>query len=275
MPGLVVNNMKEAVIEVKDLTKRFGKDKAAGVDGEREAAVDNISFELYRGEILGLLGESGCGKTTLARMIMHIIDPSSGKIFFDGTEITGMPEKKFRRMRSRIQMVYQNPFDCLDPSWKIQKQLDEPMRIWHPDMSRQEREELMLAILADCGLDEGTLNKKPGEFSGGQLQRISIARALLAKPQVLLADEIISALDVPIQNQILNLLIKMKEEYDLTVLFITHDLSVARKVSDRIMVMQEGKLKDIGEPEEILDNSDDPYIRALASAVFTFAGNVS
>ena len=266
--------MGETVIEVKNLTKRFGKGKASGAAGEREAAVDHISFELYRGEILGLLGESGCGKTTLARMLLHLIPPSEGEIFFCGTEISGMHERKFRKMRSRIQMVYQNPFDCLDPSWKIKNLLAEPMKIWHPDMSMKEIEAFMIAVLADCGLGEETLGKKPGEFSGGQLQRISIARALLAKPEVLLADEIISALDVPIQNQILNLLIRMKEEYHLTVLFITHDLSVAKKVSDRIMVMQEGKIKGIGEPENLLDNSKDPYIRALAEAVFTFAGNI-
>ena len=131
----------------------------------------------------------------------------------------------------------------------------------------------MREVLADCGLGEESLNKKPGEFSGGQLQRISIARALLSRPRVLLADEIISALDVPIQNQILNLLVKMKEEYHLTVLFITHDLSVAKKISDRIMVMQEGRIKGIGLPEEVLDHAEDPYIRSLAEAVFTFAGN--
>ena len=259
------------VIRVSDLTKRF---RQAGGSGKKNlfTAVDGISFDLYRGEILGLLGESGCGKTTLARMLMHLIPADGGKIVLDGTEVQDMPERRFRKLRGKIQMVYQNPFDCLDPTRRIRSLLEESMKVWHPEMDGEERLARILAMLKECGLDEDSLRKKPKEFSGGQLQRISIARALLAEPKVLVADEIVSALDVPIQNQILQLLIRMKEEYHLTVLFITHDLSVAKKVSDRIMVMQAGQIKGIGAPEELLDPSDDPYIRDLARAVFTFAG---
>ena len=264
--------MKKTVLQVQDLVKRFRQTDSTVFEKKSHAAVDGISFDLYEGEILGLLGESGCGKTTLARMLMHLLRPDEGKIFLDGKEVQDMPERIFRPLRGQIQMVYQNPFDSLDPTRRIRSLLEESMKIWHPSMSSSARKDRILSMLEECGLGEESLGKRPGEFSGGQLQRISIARALLAEPKVLIADEIISALDVPIQNQILQLLMKAKEIHGLTVLFITHDLSVAKKVSDRIMVMQNGKIKGIGEPSLLLDTSKDPYIRALAEAVFTFAG---
>lgn len=262
--------MTEAVIEVINLTKRFR------MEGTRQmrTAVDGISFSVYKGEILGLLGESGCGKTTLARMLMHLVPATEGKILLDGTEVQSLPERQFRKLRGKIQMVYQNPFDSLDPSKKIKSLLEEPMKIWFPGMRAEERNRRILSALAECGLPEDSLSKKPAGFSGGQLQRISIARALLAQPEILIADEVVSALDVTIQAQILRLLVKMRKEHHLTILFITHDLSVARSISDRIMVMQEGKIKGIGRPDAVLENAQDDYIRALDKAVFTFAGAV-
>ena len=276
-PNMSAAEDRVPVLRVRDLSKHFRQSGGNGgltAAGRKNtlAAVDGISFDLYRGEILGLLGESGCGKTTLARMLMHLIAPSGGTIVFDGEEVQNMPERQFRKRRGKIQMVFQNPFDCLDPTRRIRGLLEESMKIWHPEMRADERLERIRTMLAECGLGEDSLKKHPKEFSGGQLQRISIARALLAEPKVLVADEIVSALDVPIQNQILQLLLKMKEEHSLTVLFITHDLSVARKVSDRVMVMQDGRIKGIGTPDEVLEGSEDPYIRELARAVFTFAG---
>ena len=267
---------KEVILEASELTKTFQTARASllGRAGTF-TAVDHVSFQLFRGEMLGLLGESGCGKSTLARMLMHLLSPTGGEIRIGGTRTDQFSEKAFRPYRQRIQMVYQNPFDCLDPSMRISQLLAEPFQIWQPHLSASDREEKILTMLHECGLSDNSLNKYPREFSGGQLQRLSIARALLIEPEILIADEIISALDVSIQNQILNLLKKMKEKHHLSVMFVTHDLSVARKISDRIMVMQNGQLKGIGTPSEVFAKTSDPYIRDLSAAVFTFAGRTS
>ena len=195
-----------------------------------------------------------------------------GKIFLDGEEIQNKKESEFRKKRHMIQMAFQNPFDCLDPVRHVKSLLEEPLKLWKPELSASDRLERIHGVISECGLPENSLGKFPREFSGGQLQRISIARALLIEPKILIADEIISALDVSVQNQILNLLLKMKAKHDLSILFITHDLSVARKVSDRVMVMREGVIKGIGTPEEVFASNTDPYILELASAVFTFKG---
>ena len=263
----------EAILQTENLTKVF-RQRGAGTFARRSylKAVDRVSFEVREGEMMGLLGESGCGKSTLARLLIHLIKPTEGKIILDGKEIQTMSEAAFRPMRQLIQMVFQNPFDCLDPARSIESLLTEPLTIWHPDMPAGEKKAKLVSMLKACGLPENSLSRRPKEFSGGQLQRISIARALLAEPKILLADEIISALDVPIQNQILTLLLQIKEEYRLSVLFITHDLSVARAVSDRVMVMREGRIRGIGSPEEVFSDTADPYIKELASSVFTFRG---
>ena len=258
------------ILQVQQVSKTF---RSSGVLYGRTTelkAVNNVSFDIYPGETLGLLGESGCGKSTMARMLMHLIRPTSGKILLKGTEIQQMPERRFRHMRHIIQMVYQNPFDCLDPVQKIYRQLEEPLKIWHPEMSETDRSERIHAMIDSCGLPENSLQKHPREFSGGQLQRISIARSLLAQPEILIADEIVSALDVSIQNQVLQLLQQMQEQYHLTILFITHDLSVAKKVSDRVMVMQSGRIAGIGKLEEVFSDTSDPYILALEKASFVF-----
>ena len=263
-------NPPEPILQVQQVSKTFRSSGVLYGKTTELKAVNNVSFDIYPGETLGLLGESGCGKSTMARMLMHLIRPTSGKILLKGTEIQQMPESRFRHMRHIIQMVYQNPFDCLDPVQKIYRQLEEPLKIWHPEMSETARSERIHAMIDSCGLPENSLQKRPREFSGGQLQRISIARSLLAQPEILIADEIVSALDVSIQNQVLQLLQQMQEQYHLTILFITHDLSVAKKVSDRVMVMQSGRIAGIGKPEEVFSDSSDPYILALEKASFVF-----
>lgn len=262
------------ILEVFNLCKTFRQSGGTLRRSSELEAVRDVSFSMYEGEILSLLGESGCGKTTLARMLMHLIAPTSGKILLDSAEIQNLSERQFRKIRRTIQMVYQNPFDCLDPSRRVGSLLEEPLKLWHPDLDAAARKERIEDMLAECGLDPACLAKRPGEFSGGQLQRLSIARALLVHPRLLIADEIVSALDVPIQNQILQLLETMKDEHRFTVLFITHDLSVARKVSDRVMIMRQGELAGIGPVHETLDNSEDPYIQKLAASIFTFDGCV-
>ena len=261
------------VLQVRNLVKDYRQSGGTFMRETALRAVDDVSFDVRPGEIVCLLGESGCGKTTLARMIMHLARPTSGSIVLEGREVQGLDERRFRPLRQSIQMVYQNPFDCLDPSRRVSSLLEEPLKLWHKGLSKEERASRVREILGECGLDEGCLVKKPPQFSGGQLQRLSIARALLVGPKLLIADEIVSALDVPIQNQILDLLVRMKEEHGFSVLFITHDLSVARKVSDRVIVMNQGKIIDMGTPHDVLDSPRDPYIKKLASSVFTFEGN--
>lgn len=255
------------ILEVDHLTKRFPVMGAK--DGSQFAAVDDLSFDVYDGEILGLLGESGCGKSTTAKMIMHLLPPTSGTICYYGVPLQDLPEREFWRYRRDIQMIFQNPFAALDPQMTIESALMEPLATWHIGTTPDERQDMIREMLDDCGLPANTLQKKPAAFSGGQLQRINIARALLIRPKFLIADEIVSALDVPIQNQILMLLLRMKEQMGLTVLFITHDLAVIRKLSDRVMVMKGGRKLAIGEADTILDEPD-PYIQALKKAVFPF-----
>ena len=264
---------KSIILKAEGLTKTFKRPGSSFINNRPDfTAVDNVSFDMKEGELLGLLGESGCGKSTLARMLMHLTKPDKGKIFLDGEEVQDEKESAFRKKRHLIQMVFQNPFDCLDPVRHVKSLLEEPLKLWKPKMDPSERLKKIHEVIGECGLPDNCLDKLPREFSGGQLQRISIARALLIEPKVLIADEIVSALDVSVQNQILNLLLKMKEMHDLSILFITHDLSVAKKVSDRVMVMREGVIKGIGVPEEVFAANTDPYIRELASAVFTFSG---
>ena len=259
------------LLETENLSRDFAASSWFSSDDRTFSAVKNVTLRLQKGEIMGLLGESGCGKTTLARMLTGLLKPTEGIIRYEGTETQGLSARRFRPLRRKIQMIFQNPFDSLDPVKTIRKSMLEPLRLWKIGENDGERITLIVEMLRKCGLPDDILSRKPAEFSGGQLQRLSIARALLPRPEFIVADEIVSALDVSIQNQILELLCAMKEEYDLTVLFISHDLAVVRHISDRITVMKDGRVLKTGPTEDVLQAGDDSYIRELTEAGFGVA----
>lgn len=257
----------ETILSVSHVTKCFRRTGRRG-ETERFDAVRDVSFSMRRGEILGLLGESGCGKTTLARMILGLEKSDEESISYKGREIGSLGEKRFRPIRREIQMVFQDPFGSLDPRSRVHDLLMEPLAVWGIGSGKAERERMIREMCRECGLPDDTPDQYPTTFSGGQLQRIAIARALLVRPELLVADEIVSALDAAVQNQVLELLLRMKEKYGLTILFITHDLAVIRRISDRVMVMREGKIIASGTNDEILECAEDPYIRELRDASF-------
>jgi oligopeptide transport system ATP-binding protein len=230
-------------------------------------AVDDVSFVVHRGETMGLVGESGSGKTTLGRSILLLERPTSGSINFDGVELTSLPESELRRKRRRIQAIFQDPYSSLNPRMKVADIVAEPMKIHRLADSTDEMHSKVEELLRACGLNPHVASRYPHEFSGGQRQRIGIARALAAEPDFIVADEPVSALDVSIQAQIVNLLQDLQEKFKLTYLFIAHDLSVVRHISDRIAVMYLGRLMEISDREALTKEPLHPYTQALISAV--------
>lgn len=259
--------MKNVLIRAEHLTKQFLEPTSFWHKEKTLTAVDHADFCIYEGEILGLLGTSGCGKSTIARMLCGTLRPDHGKIFYGEAQLQDLSEKEYRPYRREIQMIFQNPFDCLDPRISIEKQLMEPLRVWKLG-AKEEQKQWINKLCEECRIPEKDLKKKPTEFSGGQLQRIAIMRTLLLRPRFLIADEIVSALDVAVQNQILELLLDMKKKYQLTILFITHDMAVMRKMADRIMVMKEGKILETGTFKELSDHENDSYFKELMSASY-------
>jgi peptide/nickel transport system ATP-binding protein len=230
-------------------------------------AVDGINFKIKRGETLGLVGESGCGKSTTGRTIIRLYKPSEGKILFKGQDITQLSENELRKsVRKNIQMVFQDPFASLNPRKTLRAIIREPLNT-HNLYSPNERDEIVKELLNKVGLDSSFINRYPHEFSGGQRQRIGIARALALKPELIIADEPVSALDVSIQAQIINLMEDLQEEFGLTYIFISHDLSVVRHISDRVGVMYLGKMMELADKHELYSNPLHPYTQALLSAV--------
>lgn len=262
--------MKESVLSIKNLRKEYICGRSWLQETETFAAVRDVSFELYQGETLGLVGESGCGKSTLAKMIVKLLKPNAGEIYFEGQNILDMKEKKFRCLRPYIQLIGQNPFGSMDPRKRLIDTLSEGIRCHHISTNGKSLRGYLEEILRSCELQPEFLDRYPCEFSGGQLQRLAIARALALRPRVLVADEIVSALDVSVQGQILELLMKQKTERDMSLIFITHDLSVVRKISDRILVMKDGKILDEGNPEYIFEKSECLYTKKLKEAMITF-----
>ncbi len=254
------------LISVRDLTKSYH------MGGKKyHTAVDDLSLELYRGETLSLVGESGCGKSTLARLIMRLIDPDKGEIIYDGTDITGLSGRALMPYRKKMQMVFQDPASSLDPRMKVGDIIAEPLKIWHVCKNKRETDERVLELLDMVDLKESSINKYPHEFSGGQKQRIGIARAIAAGPELLICDESVSALDVSVQAQILNLLKRLKTGLGLSCLFISHDLSVVNFISDRVSVMKDGRICETADNESIYTDPSHEYTRYLLSSSTSIA----
>ena len=233
----------------------------------KPSRLSQVSLDVVKGETLAIVGESGCGKTTLARAILQLPPPNSGEVIFDGTDMTLLPKENLRSARTSMQMIFQDPISSLNPRMTVHQLIDEPLEIWDRG-TRAERDERINKLLFSVGLEPDlVLNRRSYEFSGGQCQRISIARALALDPRMLICDEPVSALDVSIQAQILNLLLFMKETYGLTMLFISHDLAVVKAISTRVMVMYLGKICEVAPPDVLYSNPAHHYTRALLNSV--------
>ncbi len=237
---------------------------------EKFNAVDGVSFEISRGEIVGLVGESGSGKTTTGRAIIKLAPVSGGKIFYRGTEISSMGEREFMPYRKKIQMIFQDPFNSLNPRMDIFKIVSEPLDIHFRGMTKEQKRERVGELLETVGLDKSHMNRFPHEFSGGQRQRIGIARALAVEPEFIICDEPVSALDVSVQAQIINLLEKLRKDFNLTLLFVAHDIAVVEYLSDRIMVMTRGKIVEQGPALEVCEHPKHPYTKNLIASVPKF-----
>ncbi len=259
----------EPLVEVRDLVKHFPLTR--GIVLARKAgavkAVDGVSFDVMKGETLGIVGETGCGKSTTARLIMRLLEPTAGTVRFDGNEITHLKGGKLKAVRRELQMVFQDPYSSLNPRKTVGSIVAEPFAIHDLHSDRRERRKKVIELMDTVGLNPEHYNRYPHEFSGGQRQRIGIARALALHPKLLIADEPVSALDVSIQAQILNLLRDMQRELGLTMVFISHDLSVVRHMCDRIAVMHDGRIVELASNEELYSSPRDPYTRELLAAV--------
>lgn len=258
--------MSEPLVQVQDLVKTFMSSKGLLTKPKYVHAVTDVTFSINPQETFALVGESGCGKSTTGRLVTRLLKPDSGKVIFDGKDITGFSEQQMRAVRSNMQMIFQDPYGSLNPRIKIGDLVAEPLCI-HTNLSAAERRKIVYELLEVVGLHPEHANRYPHEFSGGQRQRIGIARALSVHPKLIVADEPVSALDVSIQAQVLNLLKELQKKYELTYLFISHDLSVVEMISDKIGVMYLGKLMESAPKEELFQNPMHPYTKALLSAV--------
>lgn len=256
------------LLEAVDLRKSFPVSAGPiGSSSRRTMAVDGVTFSVVRGETLGVVGESGCGKTTLARMVLRLIEPDSGEIRFRGEDWLGAKGGKLRALRRRMQMVFQDPVASLDPRMRVGTIVSEPLAIHEPRLTRAQRREKAAEILKAVGLGTDALDRYPHEFSGGQRQRVGIARALILRPELVVADEPVSALDVSIGAQILELLARLQREFSLTLILISHSLPVVAQLADRIVVMRSGKIVEIGAAERVLCSPREDYTKALIAAV--------
>ena len=273
-PAMVADERKthdgdDYILEVNNLKKHFPI--SSGIVFQRQVgavrAVDGISFNVIRGETLGLVGESGCGKSTTGRTILQLYRPTEGSVKFEGQELSSMAGNDLRQMRRRMQIIFQDPFASLNPRMTVGSIVSEPLQIHKMYANKQERQQYVEQLMERVGLNPYFINRYPHEFSGGQRQRIGIARALALQPSFIVADEPISALDVSIQAQVVNLMEELQDELGLTYLFIAHDLSMVRHICDRVAVMYLGKIVELGPVDEVYENPQHPYTQALLSAV--------
>ncbi len=259
--------MSRPLLQVANLKKYYPmKNGILGRTTETVRAVDGVSFSVDEGETLGIVGESGCGKSTTGRMIMRLIEPTSGKITFEGKDIMHLSKADLRHIRKDIQMIFQDPFASLNPRQTVGSIIEEPMIVHHMG-NRTKRQQRVIELLNLVGLSAYHAKRYPHQFSGGQRQRIGIARALAVRPKLIIADEPVSALDVSVQSQVLNLLRELQLKFHLTYIFIAHDLSVVRHISDRVAVMYLGKIVEISGSEQLYEDPKHPYTKALLSAV--------
>ncbi|MGE9809354.1 MULTISPECIES: ABC transporter ATP-binding protein [unclassified Janibacter] len=261
-------SLREALLRVEGLKKHFPQTKPGIIRRASDPvkAVDGISFELFTGETLGIVGESGCGKSTAGRTVLQLLPPTDGKIYFEGEDVTGVKGKDLRELRTKMQMVFQDPYGSLNPRQSIGSIIGAPFAIQGITPEGGVKAEVQ-SLMERVGLNPEHYNRYPHEFSGGQRQRIGIARAIALRPRVIVCDEPVSALDVSIQAQVVNLLEDLQNEFDLTYMFIAHDLSVVRHISDRVGVMYLGKFMEIADRDELYANPQHPYTQALLSAV--------
>ncbi|EGR1172841.1 ATP-binding cassette domain-containing protein [Vibrio parahaemolyticus] len=261
-------NQKEVLLSARDLQVHFPVSRHL-IPSRRKIvqAVNGIDLDVYRGETLGVVGESGCGKSTLARALLRLVEPTHGKLTWKGEDMRDFSKNKLARRRQEFQMIFQDPSASLNPRLTISECIAEPLLTHQPQLKRAEVEKRVIAMMDKVGLLASQRNRYPHEFSGGQCQRVGIARALILNPDLVMCDEPVSALDVSIQAQVINLLDDLKQEMGLTLVMIAHDLSVVRHISDRVMVMYLGKPMEVGRYDQVFDDAQHPYTKALLSAV--------